>query len=130
MIPRNLGQIVCFQMGLLPLNLSKIWARYKLFFDFPMHLLHFSHWEKIIGKYGDHIWDQTNWGYLRGSMITSTKIKCLVKFCIIKFISGVWILCNENYVSWILGSLCIMWFLFGSIWSRPDKVIRETNFFM
>jgi hypothetical protein len=36
-------------------------------------------------------------------------------------------LCNENYVSRILDSLPVFWSLFGSIWSRPEKVIRETN---
>ena len=34
---------------------------------------------------------------------------------------------NENNVIKILNSLCILWSLFGSIWSRPDEVIRETN---
>jgi hypothetical protein len=34
---------------------------------------------------------------------------------------------NENYVSRILDFLRVFWFLFGSIWSRPDEVIRETN---
>ena len=37
---------------------------------------------------------------------------------------------NDCYVSTIMDTLCTFWFLFGSIWSRPDKVIRETNSIM
>ena len=34
---------------------------------------------------------------------------------------------NGNYVSRILDSLRVFWSLFGSIWSRPDEDIGETN---
>jgi hypothetical protein len=34
---------------------------------------------------------------------------------------------NKDYVIRILNFLCILWSLFGSIWSRPDEVIGETN---
>ena len=39
-------------------------------------------------------------------------------------------LCNENYVSKILDPLRVFWSWFGSIWSRPDEDIGETNSFM
>jgi hypothetical protein len=78
--PRNIDLIVYFQMSFLPLNLDKIWARYKLFWNFPTHLLHFSQRGKIIEKCEDQIWDWTDWGYLRGFVVTSKKIKILSHF--------------------------------------------------
>jgi hypothetical protein len=37
---------------------------------------------------------------------------------------------NDYYLSTIMDTLCTFWFLFGSIWSSPDKVMRETNSIM
>ena len=93
---------------------------YRLFFFFPMHLLHFSHWGKKIEKCGDLIWDQTNQGYLSWSMATSTKIKSPITFELCYFWAEFEFSHNTDYVSRIPDFPCTFWSLFGSIWSRPD----------
>jgi hypothetical protein len=106
--PGIVGPITFFQLGPLSFNLDKIWARYKLFFNFPTLLLHFSHWEKIIEKYGDQIWDRTNQGYLMESIVTSTKIKYLVTLVLCNLQAEFKYLCHENYVIRILDPLRIL----------------------
>ena len=114
-------------VGPLTLNLDKIWARYKLFLYFPTHLSHFYHWEKNVktrfgigqigATFGSPWWlpEKSNFGWL--------SVLC-------KFWAEFEYLHNLHYVCWILYFLCIVWFLFGLIWMRPDKVIRDTNSFV
>jgi hypothetical protein len=86
---RNIGQIVYFKQ-----------VSYRLSFDFPTHLLHFSQWGKMFEKCGDLIWDRTNQGYLYGSMATSTKIKyqSLLYYVIYERSFNIYVikLCNRN----------------------------------
>ena len=73
--------------------------------------------------------DQTDWGYLRKSVCSSTKknqnIGSLSVLC------NLWaefeLLHNRCYLNIILGQFITCSLLFGCIWSRPDKVIRDTT---